>query len=395
MGCTKLGCLMLMVAVILLQYISTGQEDTSAPLEEWNRTFGGTGTDMAHSVQQTSDGGYILAGWTESYGAGREDAWLIKTDSQGKEIWNRTFGGAGSDGAESVQPTVDGGYILAGYTKSYNSWSNGAWMIKTDSEGKEIWNRTFRGANTELARSVQPTPDGGYILAGETRSDNGDLDMGTWMIKTDSQGKEIWSTGFGTGYVYQVQATSDGGYIIAGVHRRKLSDAWLIKTDSNGNNVWDRTLDGAGNDWANSIQINRDGGYILAGWTTSFNVRGENEAWLIKTDAEGKEIWNRTFGRARFTQGSNWESENSVQVMSDDGYILSVNTDSSNSGVITNAALLIRTDSQGREMWRKIFGGTKGGMAFSVQPTSDDGQILVGWTGLHDADAWLIKVAPA
>jgi hypothetical protein len=124
-------------------------------------------------------------------------------------------------------------------------------------------------------------------------------------------------------------------------------------------------------------------------------ARGQDEAWLIKTDAEGKEIWNRTFGGARFTQGSNWESENSVQVMSDGGYILSVCAESSSTGVITDAALLIRTDSQGREMWRRIFGGTRAGMAFSVQPTADGGQILVGWTGLHDADAWLIKVAPA
>ena len=135
----------------------------------WDRTFGGSDEDAARSVQQTSDGGYILAGHTFSYGAGGKDAWLIKTDSEGLKLWDRTFGGALWDEVFSVQQTSDGGYILAGETKPYGAGEGDVWLIKTDSEGLKLWDRTFGGADCDGAHSVQQTSDGGYILAGFTR----------------------------------------------------------------------------------------------------------------------------------------------------------------------------------------------------------------------------------
>jgi len=312
------------------------------PEEEWNKTFGGTGSDRAYSVQQTSDGGYILAGGTYSYGAGSYDFWLVKTDLSGEKQWDKTFGGTGSDRAYSVQQTSDGGHILAGGTYSYGAGSGDFWLVKTDSSGEKQWDKTFGGTGSDYAYSVQQTSDGGHILAGGT-----------------------YSYGAGSG------------------------DFWLVKTDSSGEKQWDKTFGGTGSDYARSVQQTSDGGYILAGSTTSYGA-GSGDFWLVKTDSSGEKQWDKTFG------GTGSDRGYSVQQTSDGGYIIAGDTHSYGAG--SGDFWLVKTDSEGDKEWDKTLGGTDDDYASSVQQTSDGGYVLAGYTksyGAGGSDFWLIKLGTA
>ena len=204
----------------------------------FNKTFGGSSNDYVYAVQLTSDGGYILAGYTSSYGAGGNYAWLIKTDAYGNKVWEKIFEG---DTANAVQQTSDGGYILAGWTESSGAGYEDFWLIKTDANGIEECDKTFGGSNHDEAYAVQQTSDGGYILAG-------------------------WTQSYGAGY----------------------ADAWLIKTAADGNMVWERTFGGGNEDKAYAVQQTSDGGYILAGYTLPYGAdNGNADVWLIKTAADG------------------------------------------------------------------------------------------------------------
>jgi len=295
--------------------------------EEFNRTFGRDADDRASYVQPTPDGGYILAGETASYGAGGSDAWLIKTDADGKEVWNKTFGGAKDETDWNVQPTSDGGYILLGATKSFGAGNADAWLIKTDSDGNKVWDKTFGGPADDFGKSVQPTSDGGYILAGYTASFGAGI-FDVWLIKTDLGGREIWSKTFGGANLdatWTVQQMNDDGYILAGQTFNYgngnilYSDAWLIKTDSRGDKLWDKTFGGTALDSIDSVQPTSDGGYILVGVTFSDGA-GQSDAWLLKTDSQGREVWNRTFG------GTDEEEGFDVRSTSDGGYIIAAST---------------------------------------------------------------------
>jgi uncharacterized delta-60 repeat protein len=378
----KIRILSLVIIFALLALITVGCASGAPPKEAWNQTFGGTDEDWAHSVQQTSDGGYILAGVTRSYGAGGSDFWLVKTYPDGNEQWNKTFGGTDSDLAYSVQQTSDVGYILAGYTWSYGAGGNDFWLVKADSDGNEQWNKTFGGTDFDSAHSVQQTFDGGYILAGRTTS-YGEGGSDFWLVKTDPDGNKQWDKTFGgTDYdsAHSVQQTSDGGYILAGStnsYGAGESDFWLVKTDPNGNEQWNKTFGSTDYDSARSVQQTSDGGYILA---------GESDFWLVKTDPDGNEQWNKTLGGNYFTKA------HSVQQTADGGYILAGTTGSRGSSV---DLWLVKTDPDGNKQWDKTLGGNNSDRAYSIQQTSDGGYILAGSTnssGASRSDFWLIKI---
>ena len=379
--------LIALTVLILLSISVFAQPDTL-----WTRTLGGTGNDEGYSVQQTIDGGYIIAGRTMSYGAGSSDVYLIKTNANGDSLWTRTFGGSSSDEGYSVQQTIDGGYIIAGRTMSYGAGGSDVYLIRTDASGSEEWSQTFGGSSGDYGYSVQQTTDGGYIITGRTESyGTGSSDV--YLIKTDANGNESWTQTFGgSGYDrgYSVQQTTDGGYIVAGhtySYGTGSADVYLIKTDTNGNESWSQTFGEISYERGYSVQQTTDGGYIIAGYTYSYGA-GYSDVYLIKTDADGDTLWTQTFG------GSSNDVGESIQQTTDGGYIVAGYTESYGAGDID--VYLIKTNASGSEEWTQTFGGSSADEGYSIQQTQDGGYIIAGKTtsfGAGGLDVYLIRLA--
>jgi len=350
----------------------------------WHKMFGGEGSDKANSIQQTKDGGYIVAGWTESFGS-REDVYILKLDSKGEVQWQKTFGGGDDDVTNSIQQTTDGGYIVAGWTKSFGSGGEDAYILKLDSKGEVQWQRTFGGGDSDVANSVQQTTDGGYIVAGWTKS-FGSGGEDAYILKLDSNGDAEWQKTFDGKYddeANSIQQTADGGYIVAGWTYSLGSgrlDVNILKLNAKGEVEWQKTFDCEDEDVAKSIQQTADGGYIVAGWTYSLGS-GERDLYILKLDAKGQLEWQKTFGGAKGN-----DVANSIQQTTDGGYIVAGWTFSPDSG---NDVYILKLDAKGQLEWQKTFGGAKGNdVANSVQQTADGGYIIAGWTESFGSARW-------
>jgi hypothetical protein len=258
---------------------------------EWNQTYGGLDIDSANSLIQTSDGGYALVGGILSFGAGSYDAWLIKTDELGNMQWNQTYGGTHRDSVVSVVETSDGGFALAGNTDSFGAGTVNFWLVKTDDSGNMEWNRIYGESDRNFVFSMVKTSDGGFALAGDLHSHDAGVEN-FWLVKTDEDGNMEWNQIYGGADVdiaFSVVETSDGGYALAGETKPSPAgdfDFWFVKTDTLGNEEWNRTYGGAKEDFANSVVQTSDGGYAMAGNTLSFGA-GDYDFWLIKTNEQG------------------------------------------------------------------------------------------------------------
>lgn len=395
------------IEIVLIGFLLVGLA-VAIPQEKWNRTFGGNADDLANSVLQTSDGGFIVAGQYNNFfeNADRNgpisannflDAWIIKVDENGEQQWNTKLGGAITiDRFTSFQRTNDGGFIFCGSSNSYGRENADAWIVKTDPNGATQRNKTFGGEKDDKTNSIIPTSDGGYIIAGGYSAGKNDLygtNYNAWLLKIDGNLTEQWRKTFGgVDEANAVQQTSDEGYLFAGKSYKTAdrgTDAYLIKIDAKGNEQWKKTFGGTSDDTANSLQKTDDGGFIFAGNTRSHQYGNlDADAWLVRTDHDGTEQWRKTYG------GTKDESIASIQVTSDGGFILAGYTESSGAG--KSDAWIIMTDSKGEKIWSKTFGGENDDRIFSVQQITDTSYILAGQTysyGNGSGDAWLIKVS--
>jgi len=361
------------------------------PSAEWNRTYGGVQDEKMYSMIQTSDGGYAMAGYTDYFGNGTHDLWLVKTDSTGDMVWNRTYG-METEYMSSLVQTNDGGYAIAGFTRAYaGRWDS--WLIETDSNGNVEWNRTYGGERDEQAYSLVQTSDGGYAMAGSTTSPFGKENY--WLVKTDSFGSMEWNKTYGGtnhDFARSVIQTSDGGYAMVGYtdsFGAGYTDVWLVKTDSAGNMQWNQTYGDSDYEYGISVVQTTDGGYALGCSDAQiFNYIGD--FWLIKTDSSGNMEWNKEYG--------SYLDEDLFSLIrtSDGGYAMAGRAYPYDN-FQANDFWLVKTDSSGNMKWNRTYGGEGNDWAYSLVQTSDGGYAIAGYTdsfGAGGYDFWLIKLAP-
>ncbi|MBA7688224.1 hypothetical protein ES703_96703 [subsurface metagenome] len=318
----------------------------------WTKSFGGHAEDWAYSGQEVSDGGYIIAGYTESFGAGNFDLWLLKTDADGDTLWTRTYGDTNYDLAMCVQQTDDEGYIITGYRdaveheESGYPWNGDLWLLKTDSEGDTIWTKTYGDEETwDEGNHVQQTSDGGYIIACLALYSEATLNS-VMLMKTDDKGDSVWTYRAGGTQLMCVRQTADDAYVAAGI---RMGDLVLLKVGEAGNLLWERIYGKTNpiyaNDWADCVQETSDGGYIVTGiYGLKSYVGGYSEdgdLWLLKTDDKGDTVWTRLYGQNPQKDYGSW-----VQQTSDGGYIITGMTETY--GGSEGNLWLIKTDSEGR-----------------------------------------------
>ncbi len=356
-----------------------GQDFTATTT--WAKSYSSSGYERAYAVQQTSDNGYIVAGYTTTPGLSTGDVWILKLHPNGNIVWQKTYGGSASDSIHAVQPTSDG-YIAAGSTSSFGAGGSDAWVIKLDANGNTAWQKTYGGSGDDEFSAIQQTADGGYITAGSTRS-FGAGGSDAWVMKLDANGNVVWQKTYGVAagwdWAASIRQTSDSGYIVAGSIYAHSSgtvgyyDLWVLKLDTDGNVIWQKTYGGTGDDGAQSVQQTADGGYIVAGATALAGGIGAtgDKFWVLKLDADGNAAWQKTYG------GTGGDEVNSIQQTADGGYIAAGSTYSFGAGYYN--VWVLRLSGDGNIVWQKAYGNSAvGDVAYSVQQTTDGGYIVAG-----------------
>ena len=371
----------------------------------WIKTYGKGQRDWGKFVQPTTDGGYIIAGFTASFSPlFSDDIWLLKTDSEGDTLWTRTYGGDKMDHAYCVQQTSDGGYILTGMTRSLARLGRqDLWLLKTDSEGDTLWTRVYGVDGGEYDNDegsfVLETPDGGYIVVGTKECIAEEYGSCIWLLKIDASGDTLWTHTYhsekrwGWNWGYCVGQTSDGGYILIGISSPPDAGCQglsLIKTDSNGDTMWTRLYWGessaCGTTCGTSVQQTPEGGYIVTGSLTVPEACigwASIASWLLKTDEHGDTLWTRTYkAPADLTMA------NCLDQTADHGYILVGKSGKASSS--PSYIWLLKTDTDGDTLWTRSFGDGEinENEGYCVHQTSDGGYII---TGHMDNDLCLIK----
>lgn len=362
-----------------------------APDTLWTRTYGGPGHDMGYSVRQTMDGGFIIGGWTRSFGAGGSDMYLIKVDVVGNLEWEKTYGGIDDETGWSVRQTADHGYVIVGYTYSFGAGNADVYLVRTDTVGDTLWTRTYGGGGDDYSYSICKTLDNGFVLVGRSSSFRQEDDV--YLVKTDSMGNQIWEKTYGGSLfdiAYSICETYDGGYIIAGYSSSfGNAGAYVIRTDSQGDSLWTRLYGGAMSDLASHVELLDDTSYIIAGYTESFGATN-GDFLIVKFNDNGDTIWTRNYG------GEYTEWAYAAKKTADNCYTVAGWTDSYG-GTYGSNIYLVKLDEWGDSVWTGVYANDSNEAAFDMQIMSDRSYIFVGSTNSYGAggeDVYLIKTEP-
>jgi hypothetical protein len=376
-------CYKLIAAATAFLLLGTATLAVGPPDTLWTRTYGGSDQETAYALDITSDGGYILAGCTRSYGAGSDDVYLIKTNALGDTVWTRIYGGTGQDEARSVQRIPGSGFVVGGFTASYGAGNRDMYLLRTNASGDTFWTRTYGTSYTEYGYCARGTSTGGYILAGFTG-----ISSSFWVVNTDDMGDSLWALRHGSGSAHCVRQLSDGGFAATGYRGGVNASVYLVRTDPAGDTLWTKTYGGSTWEQGDDLEQTSDGGFIIAGHTDSFGA-GSDDVYLIKAFGDGTVDWTRIYG------GINTDQGHDVEELPDGGFVVVGET--SSFGTMTTDVYVVRTDAIGDTLWTRTFGGIGSDRGYAIEPTSDGGFVIAGETssyGAGNSDFYLIRLGP-
>jgi len=417
---------------------------------QWSKTYGGSNREGANSVVHTRDNSLLIAGYSRSsdgivtghHGTSEyPDFWVVKTDALGTVTWEKSFGGTSYDEANAACETTDGNYIIAGSSRSNDGNVTGHhgsadfsdfWIIKLNSEGNLVWQRSLGGSDEDVANAVAATNDGGCVVAGSSNSNDGDVSIhhgdaafaDYWVVKLDAEGNIQWQRslgGTGDDNASSVIQTSDGGYVVAGTSsstdgdvtgNHGGDDCWIVKLDSTGTILWQKSLGGSANDGASSIVQTRDGGIAIAAYSFSDDgditghhlSTGNSDYWIVKLNATGELQWEYTYG------GSKNDEAHAILQTQDGGYAVTGTTESNDGDVVHSHGLsmvnfwTIKLDAEGILQWQSVEGRGNVNDARAIVQLNDGSFVIAGSANPFGAlppeqsnnfDFWIMKLGAA
>ena len=425
----------------------TFQAYTQAPTKVWDSTIGSAGSDIAKTVITTNDGGFVVAGYSISgisgdkteASRGGSDYWIVKLNSTGQKVWDKTIGGSGNESANLVISTSDGGFVVGGNSTSGISGDKTAaskggddyWVVKLNSAGQIVWDKTIGGSGFDVPYGIAAANDGGFVVAGysssgisgdKTEASKGSRDY--WIIKLNSAGQIVWDKtigGSGTDFPHAIVAANDGGFVVAGSSpsgisgdkteaSKGINDYWIVKLNSAGQIVWDKTIGGSGFDVPYGIAAANDGGFVVAGDSPSGisgdkteASRGSEDYWVVKLNSAGQKVWDKTIG------GSGGELPTGIAAANDGGFVVAGWSISGISGDKTEASKggydywIVKLNSAGQKVWDKTIGSSGNDYPYTIVATNDDGFVVAGYSpsGISGDktqaskggdDYWIVKI---
>jgi hypothetical protein len=368
-------------AAVLLLVVSSHLRAQSPGDILWSRIYGGDRYDEANAVQPTPEGGYIMVGYTQSFGLGRwGNGFVMKVDKGGDTLWTKQFGGPGSDVLVSVQVLSDSGYIMTGLSDSEANFEQ-LWLVRMNKSGAILWQKSYGGATKDIGYSVRRMSDGGFMIAGVSNSfGGGDEDF--WLLRTNANGDSLWAKRYGTSgrdYGYDMKPTNDGGFIVTGPTNDMF--VWLVKLNASGDTLWTRTFGGALYQESTGVIETSDGGFLISGSATP--ASGDLQALLVKTDSLGNQVWSRLYGTANYDEGRQ------VVESPSGGYLLAAN-----GGYPDMQYWFVRVNATGDTLWTRYHGLPGTTRCFDIINADSGDFIAAGsiFDPVNDGDAALTRI---
>jgi len=379
------------VIFLLISLLTVSKVFALGPDTLWTRFYGGSSYDIGYSVCESHDFNYLVTGYTSSFG-NAQDVYFLKLNTDGDSVWTRKWGGYAFDGAHHVIETADSGYLLIGYTESYGAGGKDLYLLKSDQTGNLQWYKTYGGSLQDCGYYIHDNNDGTFLLLGYRDGPSGWYKGDIWILKIDSAGDTIWTKSYGgtnEEWAMSMVPAENGNFIISGVSNSFGSggkDSWILKIDSLGDTLWTKTFGGSAEDVGYDIVKTYDDNFIIGGYINGSGQWTPGDLWIFKISTNGDSLWSKIYAaEAEETAFEMYETQ-------DSGLIIGGSRGCNNGDM-----WLLRTDMSGDTLWTKNYGGVNEDQTIDLAMTSDGGYILTGYTssfgnGYHDV--YVVKTAP-